>query len=47
MDLKYGLPVTNDQSMENTPRTSREMDKDGNPIDMMNLRGSNEKDMYR
>ncbi|XP_045478453.1 tight junction protein ZO-1 isoform X4 [Harmonia axyridis] len=47
MDLKYGLPIVNDQGLDNSPRTSREMDKDGNPIDMMNLRGANEKDMYR
>ncbi|XP_044758711.1 tight junction protein ZO-1 isoform X3 [Coccinella septempunctata] len=47
MDLKYGLPLANDQGLDNSPRTSREMDKDGNPVDMMNLRSPTEKDMYR
>ncbi|KAL3274536.1 hypothetical protein HHI36_015918 [Cryptolaemus montrouzieri] len=46
MDLKYGLPITGEQ-VENSPRSSREIDKDGSAMDIMNMRGAGEKDMYR
>ncbi|CAH0563619.1 unnamed protein product [Brassicogethes aeneus] len=47
MDLKYGLPPGNDHNLEGSPRNSRELDKEGSPMDAMTPRGSVERDMYR
>ncbi|XP_018564765.1 tight junction protein ZO-1 isoform X2 [Anoplophora glabripennis] len=47
LDLKYGLPPTDQHSMDNSPRNSREMDKESSPMDAVCPRGSVERDMYR
>jgi hypothetical protein len=45
LDLKYGLPQ-NDHN-ENSPRNSREMEKESRPVENMSPRGSVERDIYR
>ncbi|KAK9883620.1 hypothetical protein WA026_001793 [Henosepilachna vigintioctopunctata] len=47
MDLKYGLPLSNEPGTDNSQRNSREIDKDGSSMDILNMRSSTEKDMYR
>ncbi|KAJ8928951.1 hypothetical protein NQ314_018413, partial [Rhamnusium bicolor] len=46
LDLKYGLPP-GDQLIDNSPRNSREIEKESSPMDPMSPRGSVERDMYR
>ncbi|XP_064213330.1 tight junction protein ZO-1 isoform X3 [Tribolium castaneum] len=45
LDLKYGLPQ-NDHN-DNSPRNSRELDKESRPMENMSPRGSVERDIYR
>lgn len=47
LDLKYGLPPAEQHGMDNSPRNSREMDKESSPMDAVSPRGSVERDMYR
>ncbi|KAJ8981906.1 hypothetical protein NQ317_007298 [Molorchus minor] len=47
LDLKYGLPTGDQQHMDNSPRNSREMEKEASPMDAVSPRGSVERDMYR
>lgn len=47
MDLKYGLPSGSEHTLDSSPRNSREMEKEGSPMDAATPRGSVERDMYR
>ncbi|XP_063904633.1 tight junction protein ZO-1 isoform X4 [Zophobas morio] len=45
LDLKYGLPQTDHN--DNSPRNSRELDKEPRPLENVSPRGSVERDIYR